>query len=190
MTNEVNESLLERATSMANTYMANNPGLGIEEAAGLTQKFYDSLSNVGTPVPPEYTPAVAVKDSITDEALISLIDGKPYKMLKRHLANNGLTPQEYTERYNLPSDYPMTAPAYSAKRKALAESIGLGRKKGEKAPAKKEAKETAPAAEKTTEATEAPAEKPAEEAAKAPVEAEAGAPKAEAKEEKESIFKK
>jgi len=182
MTNEVNESLLERATSMANTYMANNPGLGIEEAAGLTQKFYDSLSNVGTPIPPEYTPAVAVKDSITDEALISLIDGKPYKMLKRHLANNGLTPQEYIERYNLPADYPMTAPAYSAKRKALAESIGLGRKKGEKAPAKKEAKEAAPVAEK-----------PAEEVTKAPVEAaeaESDAPKAEAKEEKESIFKK
>lgn len=185
MSNEVNETLLAQATEMAKTYMANNPGLSIEDAAGLTQKFYDTLGNVGTPVPPEYTPAVDPKYSVTDEALISLIDGKPYKMLKRHLANNGLTPKEYIERYGLPADYPMTAPAYSAKRKALAESIGLGRKKGEKAPAKKEAAPAATEAKAETKIEEAPAEKPAEEVAE-----KVEAPKAEAKEEKESIFKK
>jgi len=57
-----------------------------------------------------------------------MIDGKPYKTLRRHLATNGLTPQEYRERYGLKADYPMVAPAYSESRSAMAKTIGLGRK--------------------------------------------------------------
>ena len=50
-------------------------------------------------------------------------------MLKRYLRTNfGLSPQEYRAKWNLPSDYPMVAPNYKAKRSALALSIGLGRK--------------------------------------------------------------
>lgn len=57
-----------------------------------------------------------------------MIDGKPYKMLRRHLANHGLTPDEYRRRYGLPSSYPMTSPGYSEKRRQLAIESGLGRK--------------------------------------------------------------
>jgi predicted transcriptional regulator len=61
-----------------------------------------------------------------------MIDGKPYKTLRRHLATNGLTPEEYRARYNLKADYPMVAEAYSEARRAMAKSIGLGRKAGHK----------------------------------------------------------
>ena len=39
-----------------------------------------------------------------------------------------LTPQAYRAKWGLKPDYPMVAPAYSAKRQALAKEIGLGRK--------------------------------------------------------------
>ncbi|PTW44186.1 ROS/MUCR transcriptional regulator protein [Sphingomonas faeni] len=60
-----------------------------------------------------------------------MIDGKPYKTLRRHLSTNGLTPKEYRTRYNLKSDYPMVAPSYSEARRTMAKFIGLGRKPGQ-----------------------------------------------------------
>ncbi|KGB55014.1 Transcriptional regulator, MucR family [Sphingopyxis sp. LC81] len=39
-----------------------------------------------------------------------------------------MSPDEYRAKWNLPKDYPMTAPAYAEKRRALAKVIGLGTK--------------------------------------------------------------
>ncbi|WP_147080720.1 MucR family transcriptional regulator [Methylobacterium haplocladii] len=71
-----------------------------------------------------------VRKSITPDAIISFIDGKSYKTMKRHLGTHGLDPHSYRQRYGLPSDYPMVAPNYAAQRSALAKSIGLGRPGG------------------------------------------------------------
>ena len=74
------------------------------------------------------------KKTIRPEYLVSLLDGKHYRTLRRHLSKRGLTPEEYRERYDLPRDYPMVAAAYSEKRSALAREYGLGSKaKGEAA---------------------------------------------------------
>ena len=76
-----------------------------------------------------HQPAVTVRKSLASkEHIISLLDGKPYKTLKRHLTNHGLTPADYRQRFGLKSDYPMVAPAYAERRRALAKAIGLGRK--------------------------------------------------------------
>jgi predicted transcriptional regulator len=80
-----------------------------------------------------FEPAVTVRKSLASkEHIISLIDGKPYKTLRRHLSTHGLTPESYRERFGLKPDYPMTAPAYSERRRDMAKSIGLGRKPGKK----------------------------------------------------------
>ncbi|MGR6330023.1 MucR family transcriptional regulator [Sphingomonas sp. XXL09] len=80
----------------------------------------------------EYTPSVSVRKSLASpDVIFSMIDGKPYKTLKRHLATNGLTPDEYRKRYNLKSDYPMVAPSYGEARRQMAKKIGLGRKPGQ-----------------------------------------------------------
>lgn len=69
-----------------------------------------------------------LKESITDDYLICLEDGKKLKMLKRHLRTNyQMTPQEYRAKWGLPSDYPMVAPSYAAKRSQYAKNFGLGR---------------------------------------------------------------
>lgn len=76
-----------------------------------------------------YEPAVSARKSLASkDHIISMIDGKPYKTLRRHLSTNGLTPEEYRARYNLKPDYPMVAPSYSETRRAMAKKIGLGRK--------------------------------------------------------------
>jgi predicted transcriptional regulator len=67
-----------------------------------------------------------IRKSITPDALISFIDGKPYKTLKRHLTGNGMTMDDYRERYGLPRDYPSVAASYSEQRSKLALALGLG----------------------------------------------------------------
>lgn len=74
--------------------------------------------------------AVSVRRSVTPDYLICLEDGKKLKMLKRHLRNHGMTPEEYLAKWGLPPDYPMVAPNYAAQRSAFAKKIGLGRTSG------------------------------------------------------------
>ena len=72
------------------------------------------------------TPAVSVRKSVTPDYLICLDDGRRFKSLRRHLATLGMTPEQYRAKWSLPSDYPMVAPNYAARRSALAKSLGLG----------------------------------------------------------------
>lgn len=78
---------------------------------------------------PEYPLAVSVRKSLASkDQIISMVKGKPYKTLRRHLSTHGMTPDSYRERYNLKEDYPMVAPNYSEQRRAMAHKIGLGAK--------------------------------------------------------------
>ena len=53
-----------------------------------------------------------------------------FKSLKRHLMTyHGMTPEEYREKWSLPADYPMVAPAYARARSRLAKEMGLGQKR-------------------------------------------------------------
>jgi predicted transcriptional regulator len=77
----------------------------------------------------ELTPAVPVKKSVTQEYIICLEDGKKFKSLKRHLRTHyDLSPEEYRDKWGLPHDYPMVAPAYAAARSELAKTMGLGKR--------------------------------------------------------------
>lgn len=89
---------------------------------------------------PARKPAVPVSRSVTPDYIISLEDGRRFKSLKRHLMSAyGLTPEQYRARWNLPFDYPMVAPNYSAKRSSIGKQArreqlqkekNRGRKKG------------------------------------------------------------
>jgi predicted transcriptional regulator len=82
---------------------------------------------VASEVPETKRPAVPVRQSIKDDYLVSLEDGRKFKSLKRHLmTEHGMTPEAYRSKWGLPSDYPMVAPNYSAKRSELARETGLG----------------------------------------------------------------
>jgi len=106
------------------------------------------------PAEPVYAPAITVEESLASpDAIRSMIDGKPYKALKRHLSTHGLTPAEYRARYNLPTDYPMVAPSYSEARRAVAKRLGLGSRR----PAAGKAAETPSTPDATSAEVEAPA---------------------------------
>ena len=98
--------------------------LELSGAAGARQATAEDKPPAGT-----FTPAVSVRRSLASaDHIISMIDGKPYKTLRRHLSTHGLTPDQYRERYGLKPDYPMVAPNYSQVRRAMAHKIGLGQK--------------------------------------------------------------
>jgi predicted transcriptional regulator len=124
-------SPIELASEIVAAFVSNNP-LPKSELPSLILAVHTAmvrLAAVPESVPLQIevkTPAVPIRSSITPEFLICLDDGKRFKSLKRHLTRHGLSPEQYREKWNLPSDYPMVAPNYAAQRSALAKQIGLG----------------------------------------------------------------
>lgn len=73
-------------------------------------------------------PAVRVEHSIEPDYIICLEDGKRFKMMKRHLREAyDMSPDQYRNKWGLPSDYPMTAPNYAASKSQSARNSGLGK---------------------------------------------------------------
>src|SRR4051795_10280594 len=112
---------------------AGNNTVAVSDLPGLIASVFQALQATDQPEaePPVAAPvpAVPIRKSIGQEFLICLEDGRKQKALKRHLAtSHHMTPQEYRQRWGLPKDYPMVAPAYAAQRSDLARQIGLGRK--------------------------------------------------------------
>ncbi|MBP0444292.1 MucR family transcriptional regulator [Roseomonas sp. SSH11] len=123
-------SVLGLTAQIVAAHVSNNP-VPLTELSALIENVHRTLAGLGRPVetapPTRPEPAVAVKKSITAEYLVCLEDGKKLKMLKRHLKTAyNMTPEQYRERWGLPPDYPMVAPAYAEHRSSLAKKIGLG----------------------------------------------------------------
>lgn len=135
-TNESEELLLTLTSDIVTAHVGNN-SVAVAEVPTLIASVYGSLKALGV-VSPEVeealVPAVPVRSSIKPEYIVCLEDGKKMKMLTRHIRTRyDLTPDQYRARWNLPADYPMTAPKYSERRRELAKTIGLGRKPNAKA---------------------------------------------------------
>ena len=120
-----------------------------DEVPALIAAIHGTLADLTAPVTPAAEPAptttpgvVGVRKSLADpDFIVSMIDGKRYRALKRHITTHGFTPETYRARYGLPASYPMVAPGYAEARRVAAKKIGLGRKKVALTPI-----ETAPAA--------------------------------------------
>jgi predicted transcriptional regulator len=142
--------LTSLTADIVSAYVANN-ALSGDKIPDLISSIYGALSrasqnDVEAPKV-EFKPAVSIKKSLTPEYLICLEDGKKFKSLKRHLRTHyDISPEEYREKWGLPHDYPMVAPAYAAARSNLAKNMGLGRRAIAVAAAQPEA----PAAVKST----------------------------------------
>jgi predicted transcriptional regulator len=157
----VNEALVELTADIVAAYVSHNV-IPISDLPVLIQNVHGCLAALGATEAVEIAPqlpAVSIRASIKPDYLVCLEDGKKMKLLKGYLKRvYGLSPSQYRERWNLPADYPMVAPAYTARRRELALEIGLGRangvaaqkpappasKRGRKAPAPKLAKAARP----------------------------------------------
>lgn len=122
--------ILNMTSDIVSSYVSNNP-VAAEHVSELIKTVHSTITELtGETAKPEprSKPAVAVSRSVHDEYIVCLEDGKKLKMLKRYLRSQyELSPDEYRRKWNLPSDYPMVAPAYSRKRSQFAKDIGLGR---------------------------------------------------------------
>ena len=126
-------NFMNLAADLVAAYVSNNnvPMSELHDVIASVHAALAGLTNgpAAEPAGPEKPTPAQVRKSITSDALISFLDGKPYKTLKRHVTKAGLTMEEYRARYGLPSDYPSTAPSYSAQRSALAHAAGLGQQR-------------------------------------------------------------
>ena len=122
------------AAEVVAAYVSNNP-LPKSDLPDLILAVHSSLTRLGSepeqalPQAEAQPPAVPIRRSVTPDYLICLEDGKRFKSLRRHLRLHGLTPEQYREKWKLPSNYPMVAPNYAAQRSTLAKKIGLGQKR-------------------------------------------------------------
>jgi predicted transcriptional regulator len=134
---ETSTAYVTMVGDIVSAYISNNH-VAAAELPALIASVHSALTGlVNGTVTPEATepkgekPTPAqIRKSVTRDAVISFIDGKGYKTLKRHLTVHGLTPDTYRARFGLPSDYPMVAAAYSEVRSGLAKSLGLGVQSG------------------------------------------------------------
>jgi len=120
--------LLALTTDIVTSHLSRN-AVEVGDISSLIREVYSTLATVGTsePVNDRPQPAISIRKSVQPDFIVCLEDGKKLKMLKRHLKTAyNMTPDEYRQRWGLPSDYPMVAPNYANQRRNLAKKIGLG----------------------------------------------------------------
>lgn len=120
-----NEKLTRVTADIVSSYLAGNK-VAAEDIGPLISTVHGSLTSLKAPaLAGAAGPARAragsrsaaqINASIEYEHLVSLIDGRRYKVLRWHLKRHGHTPETYRAAFGLPDDYPMVAPAYSALR--------------------------------------------------------------------------
>ena len=152
---EPSPTVLELAAQIVSAHCANNT-VAADALPALIQQVHAALTQVGQPEQAnteKREPAVHPKKSVFPDYIVCLEDGRKLKMLKRHLKTAyGLTPEQYREKWGLPSNYPMTAPSYAEHRSTLAKQLGLGRTPEAEADADPEAEPEAPTRRRRTRA--------------------------------------
>ncbi|WP_439512383.1 MucR family transcriptional regulator [Sphingopyxis sp.] len=124
------EALVTLTADIVAAHVSNN-SVAISDIPLVIRSVHEALAGLGNAEEPEVKqePAVSIRSSVKPDYIVCLEDGKKLKMLRRHLMTHyNMTPDDYRAKWNLPKDYPMTAPAYAEKRRALAKEIGLGTK--------------------------------------------------------------
>lgn len=122
--------LIAATAEIVAAYVAKN---SVSDLQALMRQVYQTLESLsgeesGARAAVAREPAVPVKQSVMPDYIVCLEDGKKMKMLKRYLKTTyDMTPEQYRAKWNLPHDYPMTAPNYAKKRSSLAKASGLGR---------------------------------------------------------------
>ena len=129
--------LVELTADIVAAYVSNHV-VPVSELSTLIADVHAALNNTSQPVVVVETPVqaekpkppVPIRKSVQNDYIICLEDGQKFKSLKRHLMTHyGLTPEQYREKWDLPADYPMVAPAYAEARSRLAKEMGLGQRR-------------------------------------------------------------
>lgn len=126
MTQDIN--LIELTAEIVASFVSCNP-LPAADLPAFIWSTYTALAALRTASIPAVRPraAVPIEESVRDDYLVCLEDGRKLKSLKRYLQRHfAMTPDEYRAKWGLPADYPMVAPAYSALRSSIAKRHPAG----------------------------------------------------------------
>jgi predicted transcriptional regulator len=125
------DDILKLVTEIVAAYVSKNP-VAADELPAIIRNVHATLGGFSGGKAQAggagRAPAVSIKKSVQPDYIVCLEDGKKLKMLKRYLRSRyKMSPDEYRARWSLPSDYPMVAPNYAARRSEFAKKIGLGK---------------------------------------------------------------
>jgi predicted transcriptional regulator len=125
------EDLLRLGSGIVAAYVSRN-SVAADAVPDIIRTVHHALEDISrgasAPAVERPRPAVPIGRSVQHDFIVCLEDGRRLKMLKRYLRSRyNMSPDEYRKRWGLPSDYPMVAPAYAARRSDFAKQIGLGR---------------------------------------------------------------
>ena len=128
--NNVERDLLLMTADIVAAFVVKNK-IDADAVSALIITVASALSSIGEPVvdttmPVQQMTAAQARKLITPAGIVSLINDKPFKSMKRHLSLSGYTPASYREAFGLPADFPMVHPEYAARRSELARAAGLG----------------------------------------------------------------
>ena len=121
--------LLGLAAQIVSAHVSNNR-VSPDQLPKLINDIHHALATVGQKAAeqPKGEPAVSVRKSVFADHLVCLDCGKQFSTLKRHLrTDHQMTPDQYRQKWGLPSSYPVVSPNYAEVRSALAKKNGLGR---------------------------------------------------------------
>ena len=126
------DTLITLTADIVAAHVSNN-SVSVNDLPLLISNVHGALATLtGSSAAPEVRlePKVPIRSSVKPDYIVCLEDGKRLKMLKRHLMTHyQMTPDQYRQKWGLPSDYPMVSPNYAEQRRALAKAIGLGTKR-------------------------------------------------------------
>jgi predicted transcriptional regulator len=125
------EKITPRLTAMIVKSYVRQHRVRPDQLSDLITSVHSTLGQLGQPVVPEevLVPAVSVRRSVRQDYVVCLDCGYRGKTLRRHISTqHGMSRDEYRSRWGLPSDHPLTAPAYSERRSTMARALGFGRK--------------------------------------------------------------
>ncbi|MBF0588021.1 MAG: MucR family transcriptional regulator [Magnetococcales bacterium] len=146
----MSSELVKRAAEIVEAYVSNNE-VPADEVPALLNEVYNSLvrmsggvgdaaqaaiaggveegGGAGSSSHPRVTPAVPVSEAVHKGYVVCLMCGKRCKALKGHLTrSHKIEVDDYRGMFDLPKDFPLVAPNYSARRRQLAIDAGLGDK--------------------------------------------------------------
>jgi len=117
--NNKNSEFALAVSNLAAAAMAANPKLSMKEAV---RQATESLQSVAIS-------KQQIEDSVRDDAIQCLEDGTWHVMLKRYIKRKyNMTPEQYIEKWGLPSNYPFVAKNYAHTRSKIAKKSGFGKK--------------------------------------------------------------
>jgi predicted transcriptional regulator len=125
------DMILNLTVELASAYVSNN-SVTIDDIGAVLKKLFLAVVDIRRDAgniknKPSLTPAVPIDESVHDDFIVCLEDGKKLQMLKRHLSTvYGMTVEQYRERWGLPLDYPVVSPNYARRRSDIAKTTGLG----------------------------------------------------------------